>query len=117
MPVLESHNAEIGALLTDLAEVFQSIVPPGTRVWTSMRDRRSDDCYHTFARAKQLTQHRDLSTKGLHKDKSLIVKALKQSFDHRKKCVIITGSTEKYVKAKLWEPQKKMMPLAKIAQF
>ena len=92
-PILEKNKDQIVSLLERLVELFQPLVPPGTKLWASMRDRRADDCYHTFARAGLYNQSRKYTTVPLHKDKSRVVTKLKDSVDYLGECVVVTGST------------------------
>lgn len=101
-PVLEENRHKVIALLHLVAQLFQSLVPPGTRVWACIRDRRADDCYHTFTRAGRYNPNRLISSRPMHKDKSRTIQLLKDSLKFNGVCVLITGSN---MGAEMWEPQ------------
>lgn len=92
-PLLETNRAVIKEMLERLAEIFSEVVPPDTKVWTSLRDRRGDNCYHTFERAGRFKVSRAETSKPMHKDKSQTVTWLKNSY-HEGSCVFISGSTQ-----------------------
>jgi hypothetical protein len=102
-PILEKNKDLIVSLLERLVELFQPLVPPGTKVWASIRDRRADDCYHTFARAGLYNQSRKYTSIPLHKDSSRVILKLKDSVDWRGECVMVTGST---MGPEMWEGKK-----------
>lgn len=89
---LGENHVVIQGMLQQMVTIFSDLVPAGTRVWTCMRDRRADDCYHTFERAGRFNMRRVDGTKHMHKDRSMTVRNLKLSYDNGS-CVIITGST------------------------
>lgn len=92
-PLLEINRAVIKEMLERLAEVFAEVVPPDTKVWTCLRDRRGDDCYHTFERAGRFKVSRAETSQPMHKDKSQTITWLKNSY-HEGSCVFISGSTQ-----------------------
>ncbi|MEM7063056.1 MAG: toll/interleukin-1 receptor domain-containing protein [Cyanobacteria bacterium P01_B01_bin.77] len=87
---LEKNRLQIVTLLEYLAKLFQQIAPSGTKVWTCLRDRRSDDCYHTFERAGVYNAYRDNSSKPLPKD-SIVLVRLRDTYKNGC-CVLLTGS-------------------------
>jgi hypothetical protein len=91
--ILETHRVVIKEMLERLAEVFSEVAPPGVKIWTSLRDRRGDHCYHTFERAGQFRASRAETSQPMHKDKSHTVTWLKNSY-HEGSCVFISGSTQ-----------------------
>ena len=101
-PLLEQVKGDLISVLEDIVRIYELIVAPGTEIWACVRDRRSDDCYHTLARAGRFHQARAESTKPMHKEKSVTVRRLKESFSGGR-CVIITGSGRG---PEMWEPQE-----------
>jgi hypothetical protein len=101
-PLMNQHRATIGMLLEEFTRLFEAVAPAGTKVWASLRDRRSDDCYHTFARGGRFNPNREDGSQSLHKDTSKTIKHLKHSYEVDKQCVVITGSSKG---PQLWERQ------------
>ena len=101
-PIFDQVQSDIISILEDLVRMFELLVAPGTKVWACLRDRRRDDHYHTFARAGRFHPTRAEGTSGMHKDNSITVKRLKESFSGGR-CVILTGSTRG---PEMWTPQK-----------
>jgi hypothetical protein len=99
-PLLESNGHKIVSLLERVVELFEPLVPPGTRVWACIRDRRADDCYYTFARAGRYNPNRAVSSRPLHKNNSRVIQRLKDNFRFNGVCVLITGST---LGPEMWE--------------
>lgn len=87
---LEQNRLQIVTLLEYLAKLFQQIAPSGTKVWTCLRDRRSDDCYHTFERAGIYNSYRGSSSRPLSKD-SIVLVRLRDTYKNGC-CVLLTGS-------------------------
>lgn len=100
-PILEANRAVIKEMLERLAEIFTEVVPANTIVWTALRDRRGDDCYHTFERAGRYKVSRSETSQPMHKDKSHTVTWLKNSY-HDGSCVFISGSSQG---PQRWQPQ------------
>ena len=92
-PGLVKHKAQLERMLEDIKSLFEHLAPPGAKIWAALRDRRSDGAYYTFLRVGRFERPRERSSKALHKDTSVIVKKLRDSFLQRK-CVVITGSTK-----------------------
>ena len=92
--ILAKNKDQIVILLERMVELFLPLVPPGTKVWASIRDRRADDCYHTFARAGRYNPNRQYTSVPLHKDKSRVIKRLKDNYEDMGDCVMITGSSQ-----------------------
>lgn len=101
-PLLQKVRGDLISALEDIVRIYELIVAPGTKVWACVRDRRSDDCYHTLARAGRFHQARADKTKPMHKDNSVTVRRLKESFSGGR-CVIITGSGRG---PEMWEAQE-----------
>jgi hypothetical protein len=99
---LQKNRDKIISLLERVAQLFQLFVPPGTRVWACIRDRRSDDCYYTFARAGRYNANRSTTSKPMHKDNSQTIQRLKDSMKFSGICVIRTGSS---MGPQMWESQ------------
>jgi hypothetical protein len=72
-PQLTKYRSEIVFLLERMVELFRPFVPEGAKLWSCLRDRRADNCYHTFERAGRFDQNRKDSTCPLHKDNSQVV--------------------------------------------
>lgn len=90
----EVHNhycGEIIGILEDLVRMFQHLVPPGTKLWACIRERRSDDHYYTWVRAGSYTSSRVDFSEAIYKNSKTIIN-LKDSYRLKKDCVIITGS-------------------------
>ena len=90
--ILANNKVQVVILLERMVELFQPLVPPGTKLWASIRDRRADDCYHTFARAGRYNPNRQNTSTPLHEDRSRVVKGLMDNYINIKDCVMITGS-------------------------
>lgn len=101
-PLLEQNRDKIIILLERVVQLFQYLVPANTRVWACIRDRRSDDCYHTFARAGRYNPNWSISSRPMHKDKSRTVQRLKDSLKFDGVCVLISGSN---MGPQMWETQ------------
>ena len=99
---LELQEAVIQGMLQQMATIFASLVPRGTQVFTSLRDRRADDCYHTFGRAGVFAVSRDGGSLPLNKDNSPTVLKLKLSYQEGS-CVVLTGSVKGPTE---WTPSK-----------
>jgi hypothetical protein len=84
------YEGDFVTLLTSLARIFRYLVPPDTKVWACIRERRSDDHYHTWVRSNGCNPTREAFTESLHKD-STTVQNLRNSYEVLKDCVIITG--------------------------
>lgn len=102
-PSLQKNRDKIISLLERVAQLFQLFVPPGTRVWACIRDRRADDCYHTFARAGRYNANRSASSKPMHKDRSQTIQRLKDNLRFNGVCVVISGSN---MGPQMWERQE-----------
>lgn len=102
-PSLQKNRDKIISLLERIAQLFQLFVPPGTRVWACIRDRRADDCYHTFARAGRYNANRSATSAPMHKDQSQTIQRLKDNMRFNGVCVVITGSS---MGPHMWEGQK-----------
>ncbi|MEO1394781.1 MAG: toll/interleukin-1 receptor domain-containing protein [Cyanobacteria bacterium J06634_5] len=87
---LTQYRDKIITLLENLASLFEKLAPPGTKVWTALRDRRSDNCYHTFARGGVFNPARAFSSGALPRD-AKVVKRLRDSY-RKGCCVLLTGS-------------------------
>jgi hypothetical protein len=101
--LLQQNRDKIIILLERVAQLFQYLVPPGTRVWACIRDRRADDCYYTFARAGRYNPNRSTTSRPMHKDSSRTIQRLKDSLKFNGVCVLITGSN---MGPQMWEPQE-----------
>lgn len=102
-PLLQQNRDKIITLLERVAQLFQLLVPPGTRVWACIRDRRADDCYYTFARAGRYNPNRSISSCPMHKNNSRTIQRLKDSLKFNGVCVLISGSN---MGPQMWEPQE-----------
>jgi hypothetical protein len=102
-PSLKKNRDKVVSLLERVAQLFQLLVPPGTRVWVCIRDRRADDCYHTFARAGYYNPNRSTTSNPMHKDRSQTIQRLKDNMKFNGVCVVITGSS---MGPNMWESQK-----------
>jgi|GEM_PF-2642620 len=78
-------------LLESVSNMFEHLVPKGTKVWACIRERRSDDHYHTWARTSRCNTTRQEFSEPLHKDSNTIAN-LKKSYKEKRDCVLITGS-------------------------
>ncbi len=90
----DSHyqfRGDLVHLLNSVVHMFELLVPKGVKVWACIRERRSDDCYHTLVRTSRCNTTRQDFTEPLHKDSKTIV-SLKKSYKDNHDCVIITGS-------------------------
>ena len=92
-PQLTKYRSEIVSLLERMVELFRPFVPEGSKLWSCLRDRRADNCYHTFERAGRFDENRKVSTCPLHKDNSQVVSMLKKRYKQDGVCVLITGSS------------------------
>ncbi len=92
-PQLTKYRSEIVSLLERMVELFRPFVPDSAKLWSCLRDRRADNCYHTFERAGRFDQNRKVSTSPLHKDNSQVVSNLKKRYKEEGVCVLITGSS------------------------
>jgi hypothetical protein len=101
-PVLEEAKGDLISALETIVRVFELIVAPGTKVWACIRARQSDDHYHTVVRAGRFHLSRADKSKPMHKDNSVTVRRLKESFSSGR-CVIITGSGRG---PEMWESQE-----------
>ncbi len=86
-----NYKEDFVGLLESLSDVFTELVPSGTKVWACIRERRSDGHYHTWVRSSRCNPTRREFSNPLHKD-SKTVTNLKESYEERLDCVIITGS-------------------------
>ncbi|MDZ8139017.1 MAG: hypothetical protein RM049_27685 [Nostoc sp. DedQUE04] len=102
-PLLQQNRDKIITLLERVAQLFQLLVPPGTRVWACIRDRRADDYYYTFARAGKYNPNRSISSLPMHKDHSRTIRCLKDSLKDKGVCVLISGSK---MGEQMWETQR-----------
>jgi|GEM_PF-3610163 len=102
-PSLKKNESKIIILLERVVQLFQLLVPTETRIWACLRDRRADDCYHTFARAGRYNTNRSSTSKAMHKDKSIVIQKLKNDLKFNGVCVTISGSV---LGPQAWEPQK-----------
>ncbi|WP_375511808.1 hypothetical protein [uncultured Nostoc sp.] len=100
--LLQQNRDKIITLLERVAQLFQLLVPPGTRVWACIRDRRADDCYYTFARAGKYNPNRSISSRPMHKDDSRTIRCLKDSLEYKGVCVLISGSK---MGSQMWQRQ------------
>lgn len=87
---LAQHRDKMITLLENMASLFEKLAPPGTKVWTALRDRRSDNCYHTFARGGVFNPARAFSSGALPRH-AKVVKRLRDSY-RKGCCVLLTGS-------------------------
>jgi hypothetical protein len=85
------YKEDMVLLLESMANMFQHLVPRDTKVWACIRERRSDDSYHTWARTSDCNTTRQEFSEPLHKDSNTI-QNLKKSYKEKKDCVLITGS-------------------------
>ena len=99
--LLYAHRSTVISLLEHMVRLFDSITPSDVKIFASIRDRREDDHYHTFARAGQYNPNRKHKSKPLHKSNSKTLSRLRDSFDSGS-CVMITGSTKG---PQMWEGQ------------
>lgn len=97
-----SYEGDIVLLLRSLADMFSKLVPEGTKVWTCLRERRSDDNYYTIMRAGNFSPTRIEFSSPLSKD-SKTLENLRHSYEHKMDCVIITGSS---TEDKGWESMR-----------
>lgn len=88
---LSQYRDKVITLLENLASLFEKLAPPGTKVWTALRDRRADHCYHTFARGGVFNPARASSSGALSRD-ACVVKSLRDNY-RRGCCVLLTGSS------------------------
>ncbi len=77
-------------MLAYLVDVFKLTVDRDINIWASLRDRRADNRYHTFARMGAFSPSRAEHSHPLHKDTSTTIQKLKLSVANMR-CVIITG--------------------------
>ncbi len=87
------HLDEINQILSTVISIFKPLVSKDVKIWTCIRERKNDDCYHTFIRVGEYTKSRKQFSEPLHKE-SKIVKHLKHSYEVLQHCVIVTGSEE-----------------------
>jgi hypothetical protein len=86
-----AYKEDFVGLLESLADVFSELLPFGTRVWACIRERRSDDHYHTWVRSSRCNPTRREFSRPLHKESKTVV-SLKESYEKRMDCVIVTSS-------------------------
>lgn len=89
--ILAKNKEYLISLLGTLAALFKLVAPANSNVWVSLRDRRADDSFHTFARAGIYTPNRESSSKPIHKDSVMLVR-LKENYQHNGSFVLLTGS-------------------------
>jgi len=85
------YQGDIVVLLRSMADMFSKLAPEGTNVWACLRERRTDDHYHTILRAGLFEPTRAEFSTPLSKD-SKTIQNLKYSYEHKMDCVLITGS-------------------------
>jgi len=88
------YKEDVVLLLESIANMFEQLVPKGTKVWACIRERRSDDKYYTWARTSRCNTTRQEFSEALHKDSDTI-QDLKKSYKEKRDCVLITGSKNK----------------------
>jgi hypothetical protein len=88
--VLAKNKEYFISLLETLADLFKLVAPVDAKVWVSLRDRRADDNYHTFARAGVYNRKREDSSQPIHKDSNVLAR-LKENYRNNC-CVLLTGS-------------------------
>jgi hypothetical protein len=88
------YKEEVVILLDSLASMFQQLAPKDAKVWACIRERRTDDCYYTWARSGGCNTTRQEFSEPLRKDSETIAN-LKKSYKENMDCVIITGSKNK----------------------
>ncbi|MEL6499831.1 MAG: toll/interleukin-1 receptor domain-containing protein [Cyanobacteria bacterium J06623_1] len=87
---LVEYRDKIVTLLENLSSLFEKLAPPGTKVWTALRDRRADNCYHTFARGGVFNPSRASSSSPLSRDANVVFR-LRENYK-KGCCVLLTGS-------------------------
>jgi hypothetical protein len=88
--ILANNKEYFISLLETLADLFKLVAPANAKVWVSLRDRRADDNYHTFARAGVYNRNRESSSQPIHKNANVILR-LKENYKNNC-CVLLTGS-------------------------
>ncbi|MEM9283995.1 MAG: hypothetical protein AAGA96_19415 [Verrucomicrobiota bacterium] len=94
MPFLEERETEYYQLLVNLYEIFRLVIPEDEKLWVAIRDRRSDDHYHTWLRHGSFRKSRENTTQPMHKDDHNTVRQLKRYYDLQGQCVKITGTRD-----------------------
>jgi hypothetical protein len=88
--ILARNKEYFISLLETLADLFKLVAPASAKVWVSLRDRRADDNYHTFARAGVYNRNRENSSQPIHKNANVVLR-LKENYKNNC-CVLLTGS-------------------------
>ena len=88
--ILAKNKEYFISLLETLADLFKLVAPADAKVWVSLRDRRADDNYHTFARAGVYNRRREDTSQPIHKDANVLAR-LKENYKNNC-CVLLTGS-------------------------
>jgi hypothetical protein len=113
LPKLKSKEVEYNQLLIELYHVFRLVIPAKHKIWVAIRDRRSDNQYHTWLRHGSHNKSRSSTTQPMHKDTHQTVIQLKRHYYLQRKCVRITGihdpEWQEHKNDKLNEDQSVMM--------
>lgn len=98
LPALKEIETDVLQIMQKLLDVFQAVLPNERELWIAIRDRRSDDCYHTWLRKGSFNPNRQDSSRPMHKDDSSTISELKRYYKFEFKCVKITGCEDMYWK-------------------
>ncbi len=91
LPKLKAMEVEYQQLIDELYDIFRVVIPEKHKIWVAVRDRRSDDQYHTWLRKGSQNKSRGTTSQPMHKDNHQTVIQLKRHYYLQRKCVRITG--------------------------
>ena len=94
LPRVKALEREYYQLLTNLYDIFRIVIPAPHKIWVSIRDRRSDDQYHTWLRHGSFNRNRETKSQPMHKDSHETVRQLKRHYELQRQCVRITGTDD-----------------------
>lgn len=95
LPILKEIESDVLQMMQKLLDTFEEILPHEKNLWVAIRDRRSDDSYHTWVRKGAFNPNRKDMSQSMHKDGSSTIVELKRNYQFEFKCVRITGTKDR----------------------